>query len=100
MPVKQKVFVMAAVGHSWEWGMQGSGIFYNPFKKFYGLSLKNSDEYPPGKILKSALVNCLRGLNEEVDKGKQWDSQNIPQKVTKQIAQNEASALLPGSSRS
>ena len=26
MPVKQKAFVMAAVGHSWEWGMQGSGI--------------------------------------------------------------------------
>ena len=81
------------MGNAREWN------FYNPFKKFYGLSLKNSDEYPPGKISKSALVNCLRGLNEEVDKGKQWDSQNIPQKVTKQIAQNEASALLPRSSR-
>lgn len=83
------------MGNAKEWN------FYNPFKKFYGLSLlKNSDEYPPGKILKSALVNCLRGLNEEVDKGNKWDSQNIPQKVTKQIAQNEASALLPRSSRS
>ena len=82
------------MGNAREWN------FYNPFKKFYGLSLKNSDEYPPGKILKSALVNCLRGLNEEVDKGNKWDSQNIPQKATKQIAQNEASALLPRSSPS
>ena len=60
----------------------------------------NSDEYPQGKILKSALVNCLRRSNDEVNTGNKWDLQNIPQKATKQIAQNEASALLPRSSRS
>ena len=37
-------------------------------------------------ILKSVLVNYLRRLNQEVDKGNKWDLQNIPQKATKQIA--------------
>ena len=60
------------MGKAREWNL------YNPFKKFYGLSPKNSDKYPPGKILKSALVNCLRGLNDEVDKGNKWDLWNIP----------------------
>ena len=68
------------MGDAREWN------FYNLFKKFYGLSPKNSDEYPPGKILKSALVNCLRRLNEEVDKGKKGDLQNISEKATTQIA--------------
>ena len=60
------------MGNAREWN------FYNPFQKLYGLTPTNSDEYPQGKILKSALVNCLRRSNDEVNTGNKWDLQNIP----------------------
>ena len=73
MAVKQKALVMAAVGqfgtgNAREWN------FYNPFKKLYGLTRTNSDEYPQGKILKTALVNCLHRLKDEVNT---WNLRNM-----------------------
>ena len=41
------------MGNAREWN------FYNPFKKFYGLSLKNSDEYPPREDFKIGLSQLL-----------------------------------------
>ena len=52
--------------------------FYNPFKKLYGLTPTNSDEYPQGKILKSALLNCSRRSNDELNTGNKWDLRNTP----------------------
>ena len=76
---------MAAVRHSLERGMQGSGISTIHLRNFMVFLQGIVMSTPPGKILKSALVNCLCRLNEEVDKGNKWDLQNIPQKATKQI---------------
>ena len=59
-------------GNAREWN------FYNPFKKLYGLTPTNSDEYPLEKILKSALVNCSRRSIDEVNMGNKWDLRNIP----------------------
>ena len=52
--------------------------FYNPFKKLYGLTPANGDEYPQGKILKPALVNCLHRSKDEVNTGNKWNLRNMP----------------------
>ena len=69
---------MAAVRHSLERGMQGSGISTIRSRNCMVLLQRIVMSTPPGKILKSALVNYLRGSNDEVDSGHKWDLRNMP----------------------
>ena len=79
--VKRKAFLMAAVRHSLERGMQRSGISTIRSRNCMVLLQRIVMRTPQGKILKSALVNCLRGSNDEVDTGNKWDLRNMPQKA-------------------
>ena len=79
--VKRKAFPMAAVRHSLERGMQRSGISTIRSRNCMVLLQRIVMSTPQGKILKSALVNCLRGSNNEVDTGNKWNLRNMPQKA-------------------
>ena len=76
--VKRKAFLMAAVRHSLERGMQGSGIYTIRSRNCMVLLQRLVMSTPQGKISKSALVNCLRGSNDEIDTGNKWDLRNMP----------------------
>ena len=76
--VKRKAFLMAAVRHSLERGMQRSEISTIRSRNCMVLLQRKVMRTPQRKILKSALVNCLRGSNDEIDTGNKWDLRNMP----------------------
>ena len=76
--VKRKAFLMAADRQSLERGIQGSGISTIRSRNCMVLLQRVVMSTPQGKILKSALVNCLGGSNDEVDTGSKWDLRNMP----------------------